>query len=949
MGWDNLQTDLAPWLGVKRAFFSVWQEYQSFGLVAGMAHGADLVRSVMVWLLSFILPQSLIRYSLTFLLVLTGTLGMAQLLKLSGLKKEKYPFAIVGALFYLLNYATVQILFLPYESYVFLYAFLPWEVWIYLRIISVKSTTKKEWLWFILINILATSQAVAQQLFVVYGLVLACMTFGVFAIHKARIKLIRRVFFSAVLIFVINSFWLFPQLYFLKTAGDVVTESKMNQLATENVFYQNLEKGGIQDFTTLTGFFNELTDRKSQLLFKEWRIHREDPVTLPLILLFVILPFLGMFSRSTYRLPFLILYILTSIALLSNTTPFDLLNTLLRNNYFINQIFRSPFTKFVIPYSLVISFFVAYAFLKVSQWTEKIDIGPRIISFFGCSMIILYALPSFFGYYISPEMKVKLPQEYRDTIQYFQSIDKNKRIALFPDYTYWGWFFHNWGYNGSGFLWYGIEQPMISRTFDVWSFPSESYYWEIKYAVESENVQKTEDVLRKYNVNYLIVDYSLEPVASSYQSLQYDRTENILKKSKLIKQVSKNKYLAIYEFTDTKSSNFISQSESLQNGGPKVKIMHDDILYEKYGAYKTDQSKQYVAYAPFLDLMSQTRMKDKNWDISIGDKTVQFTSDLPFDAKEYTLETTEIPEKTEIFDDSLLTFDNDMQIVASPDQSLVVTIPKQIMRTFDIPKTFPATCVSTNGTLNFQQFGAGVSIETQDGATGCFSYNGNFDQQYGYLLEIDHYNLKGRSLFFYILDSTKKQTVLEDRLQGEKNLFLIHPKFQYGKGYTFTFHNNSYQQIPSENVLQKMTLYYIPYDSIQKLFFVRNNNEINKPSVQTDTTAYKNTYYSYETTIKDSDSDIILYQSFDPGWIAYGFKNKPNQLEKHLPFINNRAVNLKHFFVNNWANGWSSQKDYPYVIIIFWPQYLQFAGLILLTLTTLGVLILPFSKKRLHE
>jgi hypothetical protein len=34
-GWDNLQTDLAPWLGVKRAFWAVWEEYQSFGLTSG--------------------------------------------------------------------------------------------------------------------------------------------------------------------------------------------------------------------------------------------------------------------------------------------------------------------------------------------------------------------------------------------------------------------------------------------------------------------------------------------------------------------------------------------------------------------------------------------------------------------------------------------------------------------------------------------------------------------------------------------------------------------------------------------------------------------------------------------------------------------------------------------------------------------------------------------------
>ena len=51
-GWDNLQTELNPWLAVKRAFFSVWEEYQSFGLTAGMAHAADLPRAIFLLIMS---------------------------------------------------------------------------------------------------------------------------------------------------------------------------------------------------------------------------------------------------------------------------------------------------------------------------------------------------------------------------------------------------------------------------------------------------------------------------------------------------------------------------------------------------------------------------------------------------------------------------------------------------------------------------------------------------------------------------------------------------------------------------------------------------------------------------------------------------------------------------------------------------------------------------------
>ena len=49
LGWDSLQRDLKPGLAVKRAFFSVWEEYQSFGLPAGMAHASDLIRAVFLF------------------------------------------------------------------------------------------------------------------------------------------------------------------------------------------------------------------------------------------------------------------------------------------------------------------------------------------------------------------------------------------------------------------------------------------------------------------------------------------------------------------------------------------------------------------------------------------------------------------------------------------------------------------------------------------------------------------------------------------------------------------------------------------------------------------------------------------------------------------------------------------------------------------------------------
>ena len=131
-GWDNLQTELNPELAVKRAFFSVWEEYQSFGLTAGMAHATDLVRATFLWVVSFLIPQNIVRYFYHFLLLLLGGLGMMRLLR----SRMTNRIAFLGAIFYMLNLGTVQMFYLSFEAFSSFFAFLPWAIWSFMKILN---------------------------------------------------------------------------------------------------------------------------------------------------------------------------------------------------------------------------------------------------------------------------------------------------------------------------------------------------------------------------------------------------------------------------------------------------------------------------------------------------------------------------------------------------------------------------------------------------------------------------------------------------------------------------------------------------------------------------------------------------------------------------------------------------------------------------------------------
>src|SRR5438874_485075 len=74
-GWDNLHPEFNFPLNLHRAFSSVWEEYQSLGLEAGMAHAADLPRILILTPFSLFLPISFLRYLWTFLMLILGPIG----------------------------------------------------------------------------------------------------------------------------------------------------------------------------------------------------------------------------------------------------------------------------------------------------------------------------------------------------------------------------------------------------------------------------------------------------------------------------------------------------------------------------------------------------------------------------------------------------------------------------------------------------------------------------------------------------------------------------------------------------------------------------------------------------------------------------------------------------------------------------------------------------------
>jgi len=608
-GWDNLHPEFNFGLNIKRAFYSVWQEYQGLGLLAGMAHAADLFREIFLWLISLAIPQSFNRYFFHFLMITSGAVGTYFFLKDIVFEKNadlKYrASAFLGALFYVFNLGSIQYFYVPFEPYSMFWGMLPWTL--YTLFNYLKKSSKPNLLWFALVNILATGQAYVQTIFLVYALAVA-LILAIYLVTKRNKKAFIASLLTVGIIFVTNAFWILPQGYFVTQDINVTQNAMQNRMATEKFYQMNKGRGNIADYVVLKEFYYDFFDTEQEqtvYMMHVWRDYIENPFILSIGYLFFAIIIIGLIQKSPMQKYTVVLFLFSSFIFLSNTPVIEQLNSVLRNLPLVNQIFRNPFTKVIAPTSFVfaIAFSMGTAFLI--EFLKKIRLSPLVSIILMTILIGIFAYPSFQGEYISPRMRVSIPQQYFDLFSYLDGQNKNQRIMNLPQGSYWGWYEYNWGLRGSGFLWYGIEQPIMDRAFDVWSDELENYYWQLSDALRKEDITEFNQIIDKYHISYVLYDESLvqsdpfNPTKLAYKQKDL-LTEN--NKLKLIKQFGT---VYLYEATlPHQSESFITSSSQIPNIEYPESYSTEDIAFKQNGMYQTNGTKSYDAIYPYGSLFT---------------------------------------------------------------------------------------------------------------------------------------------------------------------------------------------------------------------------------------------------------------------------------------------------------------------------------------------------------
>ena len=511
-GWDNLHPELNVTYDIWRSLNAVWQEYQGLGLLGGMAHASDLVRQVIILLFGWLISTDNIRYWLLFSQLLSGAWGAQQLFERLFIRRRetlvgKIAIAATG-LFYLLNLGTVQNFYVAFEPFYWFFGWLPWLLdSLYL---AWRWPDKRHWARFAIVSFLATPLAYIQTNFVVYGVTLLCCSIGYLLGPRLKLNLLKRfkrVTTAAIIVIATNLFWLLPMVYFTLSGGTSVTiDSQINRVSTQDVTLQNQAYANWRDILLLRGYwFSQqdyvTTDNQEAPVWMmgDWR---DEAATTFFGWMFVVMLLAGLAYILMYRWHYRTLGIVSSFLamiflLLVNQLDFVLLR----------QIFRSPFTKVVVPLSLFYSLLVGASLL----WLEKLrsrQIKWLTFSFY-LTALGLYSLPTWSGQFIYPRLRVSVPDDYEQLFAFMSAKPAAARTALLPAEAMYGWQHQTWGYRGIGFYWFGMRQAMLNRAFDVWSLEDEEFYHEMHYARLSDNGSLLKQVLTKYDVRYLIYDASI--------------------------------------------------------------------------------------------------------------------------------------------------------------------------------------------------------------------------------------------------------------------------------------------------------------------------------------------------------------------------------------------------------------------------------------------------------
>src|SRR3989344_5835634 len=429
IGWDNIMPEFNILLNLKRSLFSVWQDYRGLGLLDGMAQAANLMHTIYIFILSTFLPQNLLRYSFITLTHLAGGIAFFVLVKSLLDDREKgeaatheanaeenkaasyKPIAFVAALFYMFNLGVIQMFYVPLEVFTIHFAALP-ALALATKNVLKQANPKNVFILFAA-AFLVSPQGFVPTVFAAFLVLFSALLLFDFIQHKDFKKII----IVAFVVIAANAFWILPYFASAIKTSKIITNARINQFSSEEVFLRNKARGDALSVLEMKGFVFDSVEydnnqSKNFPLMRQWREYYNNILVRLSVWVFIFTALLclayAIFTKRqllTYTLAFSFFF------LASRPPGVSQLNYFLKNVFPpVGEALRFSFTKFIILFAFCFSIFLAFGISLLSKlFSKKIRYKQTIASLITACLfgflLLVTALPAFRGYFFSPLLK----------------------------------------------------------------------------------------------------------------------------------------------------------------------------------------------------------------------------------------------------------------------------------------------------------------------------------------------------------------------------------------------------------------------------------------------------------------------------------------------------------------------------------------------------------------
>ncbi len=926
-GWDTLHPEFDFGLYFKR-IFTVWQSHQGLGAPPSQSHIGDLPHAFILWIMSFALPMNLLRYVYILSMLIIGPLGVYFFLKDHIFKNDNklQIYAFIGGFFYLLNLGTLQNFYTPLEMFTTFYGLIGWLLWTIVKFLQ-NDNKKNLFIVSLIVVFFAQTSHTATLWYIFYGS-LGLFLFTNLIIKRLQKNLLKKSAFLFILIFLLNAFWILPNIYYAKNYSKDVSLSKINRMGSNEFFFRGQKRGTLLDLALITNFpfdwkIYDFDKNRPAPQMDGWEEHVQTSFVkvwgITLFIFFLLGVILSFYKKNHLLMAFFPVIILSFFFLRNANFPFTSLFLFLRDRLpLFSEILRFSFTKFSIIYIFLYGIFFTYAFYNLVSFISKKIPKNIYIHLFTIFFIgqVFFMLPVLETGYISKTMRVKIPQDYFDLFTYLKQNSK-KRILSLPLHNFAGWQYNNWGYQGAGFLWFGLDQPLLNREFDRWYPYNEQAYREFSYALYSRNANLFAKVLQKYRVGYILMDESIiDTDLKNTRQITFNReAKDLLQQIPFVKLNWNSDFLSLYKISGEEHE--LEIETNLPSISPSYRFISVDEAYNNFNDYIGIEEKADIYY-PFRTFINATDKLDSNITFNLED--YYYKADMG-----------SVPEGKRVLpilkaEDNFVNQGGSLNFSKT---SVYGKIPKQgfTIRPIDIEK------IPLEQEINWKKETTTEKIhyESTDKIIGSYYDLSSLSEDQGYAISFKSRNISGLPIKICVKSLYSKKCEIYDELSKSKDwntdIFVLPPMGQ-GLGYSLDINNVSVGNIPTVNELSWIKIVPLPFSFLTEIRIEKPEfeNKI-KQTIPLDFTDFRfGKIIKLPFNIPDQ-STIILNQAFEKNWKAW---------------VNGKELK-EHVLINNWANGWRIDNqpvtnNQQLITIVFWPQYLEFVGFGLLIVAFLSII-----------